>query len=90
MNSFINIIDKTCAINNCNLQVIFFVISSPFLLILVTFFSIGTVEGFFSLFFPKQVNNFSNSSPNLFVIKLRSQLDPLQKPIGIFLGTLYF
>ena len=46
-----------------NLQDIFFAISSPFLSILVTSFSIGTVKVmYFSVFSPKQVNCFSNSS----------------------------
>ena len=42
---------------NCNMQDIFFVISSAFLPILVTSFSIGTVKFmYFSVFSPKQGN----------------------------------
>ena len=47
-----------------------FVISSPFLSILVTSFSVGTENViFFSVFSPTQVNFFSNSSANSFMIK---------------------
>ena len=41
------------------MQDIFFIISSPFLPIIVTSFSIGTVNFMcFSVFSPKQVNSF--------------------------------
>ena len=43
----------------CNMQDIFFVISSPILSIFVTSFSIGTVNVmYFSTFSPKQINVF--------------------------------
>ena len=68
-------------------KIYFFVISSPFLSILVTFFSIGTVKVmYFSVFSPKQVNC-------LFLILLASDNNykyPLWKTVGVFLGTLYF
>ena len=52
------------------MQDIFFVISSPFLSILVTSFSIGTLRAmYFSVFSPKQVNSFLNSSANSFMTK---------------------
>ena len=55
---------------NCNQKDIFFVNSSPFLSILVTSFSIETIKVmYFSVFSPKQVNCFSNSSANSFMIK---------------------
>ena len=55
---------------NCNLWDIFFVIPSPSLSILVTPFSIETVNAmYFSVFSAKQVNYFSNSSANSFMIK---------------------
>ena len=74
MNSCREIIDKTCnelAINlalsiNCNMYHIFFVISSPFLSILVTSFSIGTA---ISVFSRKQVSCFLDSSVNSFMTK---------------------
>ena len=48
-----------------------FVISIPFLQILVTSFSIGTVKVmFFSVFSPKQVNWILNSSAISFMIRL--------------------
>ena len=58
----------------CNMQdiyiYIFFLISSPFLSVLLTSFSIGTVKVIlFSVFSPKQVNCFLNSSANSFMIK---------------------
>ena len=47
-----------------------FVISFPFLSILITSFSIGTVKVmYFSVFYPKQVNFPSNSSASSFVIE---------------------
>ena len=64
--------DNELAINlplpiNCRMYT--FSISSPFLLILVTSFSIGTEKVmYFSLFFPEQLNCFSNSSANSFII----------------------
>ena len=67
--------DNELAINlalsiNCNMEDIYFVISSPFLSILVTSVSIGTVNVmYFSVFSPKQVNCFLSSSPHLFMIK---------------------
>ena len=55
---------------NCNLQNIFFITSSAFVSILVISFCIGTDKVMhFSVFFPKQVNCFSNSSTNSFIIK---------------------
>ena len=49
---------------------IFYVIYSPFLSILVTSFSVGTVKvNYLSVFSPKQVNCFLNSSANSFMIK---------------------
>ena len=48
----------------------FFVISSPFLLIFVTSFSVGTVKViYFSVFSSKQVNCLLNSSASSFMIK---------------------
>ena len=45
-------------------------ISFPFLLIFVTFFSIGTKKAmYFSVFSPRQVNYPSNSSASSFTIK---------------------
>ena len=47
-----------------------FVLSSPFLPILVTSFCIGTEKVMcFSVFSPKHVSYFSNSSVNSFMIK---------------------
>ena len=47
-----------------------FIISSQFLLILETSFSIGTEKvKYFSVFCPKKVKCFSNSSANSFMIK---------------------
>ena len=47
----------------------FFVISTPFLSILVTSFTIGTVKVMsFLVFSPKQVNCFLNSSAKSFLI----------------------
>ena len=47
-----------------------FVISFPFLLILVTSFCIGTEEAIcFSVFYPKDVNCPSDSPANYFIIK---------------------
>ena len=55
---------------NHKMQDIFFVIFSLFLSILVTSFSIVTVTVmYFSVFSPKQVNYFSNSSASSFMIK---------------------
>ena len=52
------------------MQDIFFVISSPFLSILVTSFSIGIANVmYFSVFYPKQVSCFLNSFVNSFMIK---------------------
>ena len=71
----LTIFDNELAINlavsvNCIKWDIFFVISSSFLLILATFFSAGTVKFmYFSVFSPRQVNCFSNSSANYFMIK---------------------
>ena len=48
---------------------IFFVISSPFLSILVTGFSIGTVKVIYYFLFPKQVNCLLISSANSLMIK---------------------
>ena len=54
---------------NCNLWDIIFVISSLFLSIFVTPFSIGTENVmYFSVFSPKQVNYFSNYFGNFFMI----------------------
>ena len=48
----------------------FFIIPSPFISILVTSFSIGTVKVmYFSVFSPKQVNCFLDSSAKSFMIK---------------------
>ena len=66
--------DNELAINlalsiNCNMKDIFFVISSPFLSILVTTFSNGTVKVmYFSVFSPRQVNCFLSFSANSFMI----------------------
>ena len=55
---------------NFNMQDIFFVISSPFLSILITSFFIGTVKVmYFSASSPKHVNCFLNSSVKCFMIK---------------------
>ena len=67
--------DNGLAINhalstNCYTQDIFFVISSAFLSIFVTSFSIGPLKVmYFSVLSPKQVNCFLNSYANSFVIK---------------------
>ena len=54
---------------NCNMLDIFFVISSPFLSILVIYFSIGTVKVMYlSVFSPKQVNCFLNFSASSYMI----------------------
>ena len=55
---------------NCNMEDIFFVICPPFLSVIVTSISIGTVNVMYiSVFSPKQVNCFLNSSLNFFLIK---------------------
>ena len=55
---------------NCNMLDIFFVISSPFLSILLTSCSIESVKlMYFSVISPKQVNYFLNSSANSLMIK---------------------
>ena len=47
-----------------------FVFSSPFLLNLIAYFSIGTEKVmYFSVFSPNQVSCLSNSSANSFMIK---------------------
>ena len=67
--------DNELAINlalsiNCNELDIFFVISSPFLLIILTSFSIWTVKAMYiSVFSPRQVNCFLNYSANFIMIK---------------------
>ena len=57
-------------LRNCNELDIFFVISSPFLLIILTSFSIWTVKAMYiSVFSPRQVNCFLNYSANFIMIK---------------------
>ena len=71
------------------MRYLFLKIYSPFLSILITSLSVGTVKVMYlSLFFPEQEN--CNSSANAFTIKLQSYLDPLWNAIGLFLVTLYF
>ena len=78
MNSFRKIIatfDNDLAINralsiNCNLCDMVFVMSYPFLSILVTSLSIRTENViYFSVLSPTQVNCFSSSSASSFLIK---------------------
>ena len=53
-----------------------FFVTSQFLSVLVTSFSIGTVNViYFSVFSLKQVNCFSNSSANSFMIKWQSSFE---------------
>ena len=55
---------------NYNMYDIFFAISSPFVSIPVTSFSIENVKVMhISVFYPKQVHCFLNSSANSFMIK---------------------
>ena len=80
MNSFRKIIDKilqwvcqkSCTINKLYYVIyIFCIFFSQFVSILVTSSSIGTVKlMYFLAFFPKQINCFSNSSADSFMIKL--------------------
>ena len=60
-------------LTNCNMQGIFFVISSPFLSILASSFSFGTVKVmYFSGFSPKQLNcffYFNSSADKIIIIK---------------------
>ena len=67
-----------------------FVISFPFLLIILTCFSSKTeMVKFFLVFSPKQLNCFWNTSARSVTIKLQSQLDPTWKTIWISVGKLY-
>ena len=71
MTGFDNEVDINHALSiKYNVQHILFSISSPFLPILVTSTSIGTVKViYFLLFSLKQVNRFLNPSANSFMIK---------------------
>ena len=78
MNSFTKIIDKiwqwtfhkSCAINKLSYVRYIFAIAFPFLSILATYFSVGTVKIlYFPVFSPEQINCFLNSSASSFTIK---------------------
>ena len=67
-----------------------FMISSPFLSILLTSFGIGPENVlYYSVFSLGKLNSLSNSFASSFMFKWQSYFDPLWKTTGISLGILY-